>query len=582
MKKLFYIFLASTALGLTGFFVLYSDSLYDEYYSEASNTSISKNHTSKGYINSIEPSAVEGFDWSLPKTTKPELYSGLIDENSDSAANEFVIIRWDSTNPRYRKYDFSRFSKKLKKIFPARVLVRLEVNSACEAPSWALQKLRSSKDKSLIFWDDSYLELLQLYIHEFGKKFANNPQIIGVQLGIADGEYKGDCSDNDNKDGWGEFWMSPQELAEAEDDFGLTPRLFLEKTKQIIDIYTSAFKGNEGKLAFTNLDPFFSWDDISTKYDEKMSQISDYVLEKGLGDRDGNIEAWMRYISKSYGIKHLQNKNGTCSLIIDESFAKSIEGRYWGTENEFYGNDSYIIDYGGPLKNQPYRFMISSLRALQMRRNFMTINSDGMKKIGDSIYKTSDFVQYLKNTLGKTIENTSDVFLLLGERYIRSDIFLGVSEAEKACIKNNKVTVSSFGRWLSIMSDSQAAEKVMMPKEESYWGQDIYLPSGYDYEYSARSSSVFKFNISDELIRKRCKSKCSVEIKITIKDENKTNIWVETVEGRSMIFKAKGDKKIKTITFPVQSEFKPLNAPDFVIRTDGVPITAMLIRVNFL
>lgn len=558
-------------------FMLLSDEIYDGYH---------------GAIDVIEkvslqdvviPQVKNGFDWSLPESTKNEPYSGLVDENDNSDLNsQFVILRWDHTNPSLGKYDFSELSEKLKEIPHRNVLVRLDVNSACEAPKWALKKLRVTKNKSLIFWDKLYLNLLKPYIYDFGKRFSNHHQVVGVQLGIADGEYKGSCDENDNKDGWGEFWMSPQELAEAEKDFGLTPDLFLTRTKQIIDIYVEAFKGNEAKLAFTNIDPFFSWDDISEAYDKKMPEISSYVMEQGLGSRDGNVEAWLRYVGTSYGIKHNLHKDGTCSMEMEESFARFIQGRYWGTENEFYGKDDYVLDYGGPIDNQPYRFLISSLRALQMRRNFMTVSTDGLKNLDDPIYLTKDFIEYLRHTMGKQIENTSDVFVLLGERYISSSSFIGVRKSEEICIRDGKVSVRSFGRWMTEKSESIPAVKIKMPKSEKYWAQDMYLPNGVDYEYAGRFSTQFNFDINDELIKKRCNNKCNAEVKVTIKDQTKTHFSIKVPEGETQLFQSTGDDKIKTITFPVISKFDNKHGKDLIIQSGTSGVSVLFVRVNFL
>jgi len=558
-------------------FVLLFEEFYDGYHGAIN---ASEKVSTK---NIVVPLAKNGFDWSLPESTKKEPYSGLVDENDNSdLSTQFVILRWDDTNPSRGKYDFSELTEKLKEVHPRNVLVRLDVNSLCEAPKWTLKKLRATKSNSLIFWDRSYLNLLKPYIYEFGKRFANHHQIVGVQVGIADGEYKGSCDENDNKDGWGEFWMSPQELAEAEKDFGLTPDIFLTRTKQIIDIYVDAFKGNEAKLAFTNIDPFFSWDDISVVYDKKMPEISSYVMRQGLGSRDGNVEAWLRYVGTSYGIKYRLHKDGTCSMDMDESFARSIQGRYWGTENEFYGIDDYILDYGGPIDNQSYRFLVSSLRALQMRRNFMTVSSDGLKHVNHPDYKTKEFIEYLKNTMGKNIENTTDVFVLLGERYISSSSFSGVRKSDVDCIRDGKVSVRSFGRWMTEKSESVPAVKIKMPQSEKYWAQDIYLPSGYDYEYAARSATHFYFDINNELIRQRCNDKCNAEVKVTIKDNSKTNINIKVSDVETQYFQSVGDGKIKTITFPITSKFNSEQGKDLIIQSSSSAVSVLLVRVNFL
>jgi len=534
--------------------------------------------------------SVDGFDWSLPADTPIEANSGLIDEYDrglDYTKNVFIMVRWDETNPKKGQYNFSKFEKSLASVSPKKALVRLEVNSVCEAPKWALKKLRASKDKSLIFWDDAYVDLLKPYINAFAKRYANDVRIIGVQLGIADGEYDDNDCDFGNKDGWGEFWMSPQVIANAQKKFGFNPEIFEKQTKAIIDIYVTAFGENKGKLAFTNIAPSFSWDSIGEPYNKKLKTIAKHAWKAGVGNRDGNVELWMRYIDKTYGVELRSMKDGTCFLDFDENYAKQIQGRYWGTENEFYGDKDYVKKVNGPYRNQPYRFMVSSMRALQMRRNYFSIAGDSMDKIHHPVYKTKDFLHYLTKVLGKQMSNTPDVFVLLGNRYISQDH--AKNFANEPCVKNSKegVSVRSFGRWLKEESQSKPSLKVRMPADENYWGQDYYMPEGIDYEFLARDSRQFNFDINDELSAKRCKNGCEAEIKITFKDRVKTTmnvLYSNTNDNKNyQSFKTKGDNKIKTATFTVNSRFKnSINGSDFTVNSKSTKLSLIMIRVNFL
>lgn len=359
-----------------------------------------------GSINSsfLPPYVKKGFDWSLPIDTSIDKNAGLIGEYSGDSSyvhTTFIFSRWDIINPEKNRFNFTSLDAELKKAKRKKVLIRLEVNSACETPKWALKQLRSTRNKSLVFWDKNYPKLLKPLIHAFAKKYANNPQIIGVQLGIGDGEYKGSCENFSKKDGWGEFWMTPEELKEAETQFGLTPALFKKRSEEIIDLYAEAFVGNEGKLAFTNAEPYFSWGERAEPYNKVMYKLADYVLAKGIGNRDGEIENWMRYVDKAFGMGFESMGDGTCRLTMDEVFANKISGRYWGTENEFYGDLDYVLDEEGPYRNQAYRFFVSSLRSLQMRRNYSSILEEAMQKLKDPVYNIQDFLHYLSKTMGK-------------------------------------------------------------------------------------------------------------------------------------------------------------------------------------
>ena len=539
-----------------------------------------------------------GFDWTLPTNTKITNYSGLISgegTNTEVVNNRFIIVLWDETNPRQGQYDFSKLKAHLKRIAPQQVLIRLEVNSSCEAPKWALNQLRRTKHKSLIYWDKSYMDLTRSYIQNFAKQFAANPQIIGVQLGLADGEFgeaPDSCDDYDNKQGWGEFWMSPAERQEAESEFGFTPEVFEKATIANIDIYANAFGEYKNKLAFTNIGTLFTYGKGSEPYNQNLKTIAQYALKNGLGNRDGAIERWMSYTDKVYGSVFTTMSDGSCLLDMDEQYMRKLKGRYWGTENEFYGNKDYVTSSMGPYENHPYRFLISSLRTLQMRRNFMSISN--MREMNHVDYKIPEFLKYLSLTMGKQIEDTPDAFVLMGERYI--DPSRLTDQMDVACVKNNKksVAVRSFGRWLTespqnTQIENKPALKVQMPKSENYWYQSFYLPEGIDYEYFAREATQFSFNLNDELSLKRCKNGCEVEVKATFKDSVKTSLQIQVAEGVSESLQTMGDNKIKTASFKINSKFANQlqvsssdSNSDLNLISENLAIPLILLRINFL
>ncbi len=536
------------------------------------------------------PYLVDGFDWSLPPNSNVELRSGLIDEYNSGlkfASNKFKILRWDKINPQFGSYDFSEFDTFLEKNKNKKIVVRLEVNSFCEAPKWAFKKLRFSKHKSLIFWDKAYINAIKPLIEKFANRYASNFQIVGLHLGIGDGEYNNSC-DYDNKDGWGEFWMSPEELLEAQSVFGLTPEIFEKRTIEIINVYLNAFKKNSSKLAFTNIGSLYSYGTKEADpYNKSLLRISKYILENGIGNRDGEIEIWLRYLDKIYGQKLVSENDGTCKLEMDETYAEMIAGRYWGSENEFYGKKDYVIQELGPYKNQPYRFLISSLRTLQMRRNYFSVSGQDFIELDDPVYRTQEFLTYLTKVMGKQKHNTPDAFILLGERYISAD--RAKDHSNETCVKGKeKIAIRSFGRWLTESSESQPSIKIKMPKSENYWAQDFYLPDGIDYEYAARSSNKFKFDLNDELSSKRCENGCDAEIKVVFKDSTKTSLLVRIAEGITSTIQTLGDDKIKTATYKVTSKFangissKIAKGYDFTIETSGASLPVMLVRVNLL
>ena len=526
----------------------------------------------------------QGFDWRLPAYAQRSELSGLISEtrgSDDYIRADFHMVRWDKTNPQKNVYDFSELENSLRNRPQQQVQLRLETYGKCEAPSWALEQLQITSRGTIIFWQDRYLSVLEPYIREVAKLVNQYPQIIGVQIGISDGQYRIDCSKFSQKDGWGEFNLKPDELKDAQDKYGLTPDILEQSAKRIIDLYADEFGGNTHKLIFNNFDQF-SWTDIAIPYNAKMIPIAQYALGRGIGNRDGQIEHWMRYTKKIYGMELQPSTNQTCSLEMDEDFAKRYADRYWGTENEEFGDYYWVKGVYGSVGNQPHRFFASSLRALQMRRNYMSIHGQAMKKITDSTYKTQDFLRYLDKTLGKTMADTPDAFILLGERYI-ADFRVSEYPQRQQCQAQGGTAVRSFGRWISEKSDSKPAMRIDFPVNDERWGQGFYLPNKVNYEYAARAAKQFSFNLNNELVSTRCSGQCDVEVKVSYKDENVSNIWIESAGKRSGSLRTSGDGRIRTATFKLRSNFNDSTAEqDILLRSDLAALSLIMLRINFL
>ena len=527
---------------------------------------------------------INGMDWRLPSYAKRSRLGGLASETrgpDNYVAADFHIVRWDKTNPAPGVYNFNELENAIGNRPAQQIVLRLETYSKCETPDWALRQLRHTNAGTLIFWDSQYIKLLTPYVNEVAKRFGSKAQVVGIQLGIGDGEYRGDCRNFALKDGWGEFNMTPQQLNEAQTNFGLTPQILEDSTKRIVDAYASAFARNVWKLAFNNVDQF-SWEAIADPYNQRIPEIARYVLQKGLGNRDGQVEHWMRYIQQVYGMQVTPANNGTCALGMDERVADRFSKRYWGTENEFYGDLDYVRAEHGSYRNQPYRFFVSSMRALQMRRNYSLIFARGMKTLDDPVYKTQEFLSYLDKTMGKQRSDTPDAFILLGERYV-ADYRLPEYPQRAECRNKDSVAFRSFGRWISETSDSQPAMKIQMPASDKYWGQGFYLPTGIDYEYAARAANRFAFDLNDELTNARCLSGCSVQVKLTYKDDSRAKVWLSSATGNSGALATKGDGQIKTATFELDTTFnKQLQGHDLTVQTDGQPLSLMMLRINFL
>ncbi|PWQ99561.1 hypothetical protein [Leucothrix arctica] len=571
---------------------------------------------------------VAGYDWELPEQVSENTNGGLVrgtwkPTDKEYTNTAFYSLRWnDVPVDKEGNYDFAAFDWWLNNgdADGDKVLVRLEVNSVCDAPSAMRSAFNYYAGGSIAFWEYGYIDALTDFVTAFADKYADQSNIIGVHLGIADGEYshikEGGYTDvcladlYANEDGWGEFWVNENELKHAMEQ-GLTAENFTISVKKIIDAYTSAFEGHTSKLAMTNIGTFvynapdsdLVADDVIEVFNEqKINVITPHALKAGVGNRDGLIEDWMSYNSPIYGMNFRPGPNNSCYMTMDEDFAENMGSRYSGTENEEYGTADWLVERYGAFEGQPYRFLMSSLRALQMRRNYMQLHTEGLDELPDTDYNTGDFLHYLASTIGRDKTNTPDAFAVLGERYIRSSYVTGFDNEQfasadfESCVISEKegdaayLQVREFGRWLTEVGGKGVKSKqVVLEAGKEPWSIPSYLPDvagSKKYEYSARESHEFTFDINDEVVSHRCPTGtlCEIAVKVVFEDSVATTLSVQTEVGTMASINTIGDGDIKTATLTFKGHFQNgFNGADFGLATgsEAEALPVMITRVNF-
>ncbi|HHS88758.1 MAG TPA: hypothetical protein ENJ26_00140 [Rhodobacteraceae bacterium] len=527
-------------------------------------------------------SEIDGMDWSLPESVSLSPVGGIWQEDDDITLPyiraSFAELDWRDLNPADGKFDFSQIDGLLDQEARTPLIVRINWYGDCAAPKWALARTRVMSERTIVFWDDAYYQAIAPLARALGRTYADDPRFEALYLGFGDGQKSGPTCDSDD-DGWGEYWMTDAEIHEAETNFGLTAPVMEIATKRLISLFADAFGDNAGKLAFTNIALFDGNEE--SPYNAVVRELGPYLESRGVGMRNGEIETWLRYVGTQFGQKLTPAPGNTARLSTDEAFARTIGTRHWGDENEFYGPEDYVIESTGPYSNQGYRFYVSSMRSLQMRYNHIAIYLDPMLELPKLPWDPQGLLVYQAKTLGRTIKDTPDAFTMLGERYLRAD-FMNGPIAHDPTVHDGMLKIRGIERWLSEIGDSQPAFKVNMPEEEAYWAQ-YYMPWDIEYEYAARASDRFEFDLSDELMSARCPGRCTLSIKLSYLGDKPATVQVETADETSAAFDLTADGAIHTVTFPVTSKFAGslVNNADFIVRSDGNPLTLLLARVVF-
>jgi hypothetical protein len=102
------------------------------------------------------------------------------------------------------------------------------------------------------------------------------------------------------------------------------------------------------------------------------------------------------------------------------------------------------------------------------------------------------------------------------------------------------------------------AYKINMPEREDFWEQ-FYMPGDIDYEFAARASEEFHFDLSD------------------------ADIWVETAAGNSAVLALSNDHQIHTASFGLTSRFGNglEKGAGFIVHAEGGEVELLFVRLVF-
>ena len=529
------------------------------------------------------PIVTDGLDWSLPKSVGLSPDGALIGDPWDTPLPDYVRavfleLDWRDVNPEAGVFDFSRIDDFLAEQAPRQIVFRINWYGACGAPQWALDELPAMDDGTLVFWTQAYARTLAPLAQALGARYGPNPRIAGIYLGFGDGQMSGpDCTSD--ADGWGEFWMTQDEIRLAERRFGFSPAALEQGTRRLTRLFARAFGPHSGKLAFTNIARYTS--ETASPYNAVVHRLADGIRAHGIGMRNGEIETWGRYIDPVFGARLTPAPGHTARLSTDEAFARTIGARYWGDENEFYGPEKYVLEYAGPYANQGYRFYVSTMRALQMRLNHNAVSVAATLALPESPWHPQALLAYQARVLGRTMENTPDAFTVLGERLVAAD-YLRPSLATPEVVDHGAVRIRGIERWLSEIGESTPAFRIDMPEDEQNWAQYL-MPEDVDYEYAARRGARFLFDLSDDLVARRCLRACRVTLKLSYLGEAPARFFVRTATGQTQSLAITADNAIHTASFTLDTRFANSleQGADFTVESETGALTLLMARVVF-
>lgn len=423
-----------------------------------------------------EDHIIEGWDWSLPPSAKAHPYSGTtmpwpkVDgKRYDLPGNEITKVRaqWRELEPEEGTYNFDILKERIDNAvaegwdgielhiygavweiedvpnhpnanYPLNWLQESKKSNE-SAPRW-LEKYNISKIKEIPRLDISTpfqiynLNIYDLAYHSRYIKLIkalgetglfNNPAIMCVYQHTKSGSR-------------GEEGMRPDEPE------------YQQRLRERLDVWAAAFGKDAYKLMYT----------------DGVGEEVLYAYKLGMGQRNGFVEQVVNHLPNPL-MGQLVDKDHY--LVTDESIPPIAEGRAYGDENEEYGTLS--IPRFGPWETFMHRLRESTLRTLQLRRNFVWIEPTMLDP---------DLTCYESLSLGHNIKTTTDVWCYLRESY--------------PSFEGKPLQAKNFERWLYQRDKpgyvAKASAKVLVPEEMQDYAE------GYHFDYTARKTERNSGNIA--------------------------------------------------------------------------------------
>jgi len=459
---------------------------------------------------------VEGWDWSLPPTAKPHPYSGtsmpwpeVNGQRYDLPGNEIVKVKaqWRELEPEEGVYRFDILKERIEEAVAEgwdgielhiygsvwEITDFPDLPVANYSPDW-LEKSKISNE-SAPRWLEKYdipkieekprfnittpFQIINLNIyhpdyHSRYLKFVkaleesglpNHPAIMCAYQHIKSGSR-------------GEEGQRPEEPEY---------RILL---RERIEAWAEAFGDNVYKLMYT-----------SSEGDEVL-----YAYELGMGQRNGFVEQVVNHIPNPRMGQLVDEEH---YLVTDESLPPIAEGRAFGDENEEYTTN--VIPRFGPWETFMHRFRESTLRTLQLRRNFVWIEPTMLDP---------DLTCYLSLSLGHNVESTTDAWCYLRESYPNEN--------------GKPLQTKNFERWLYQRDkpgyETKATAKVFVPEEMKNYAE------GYFFDYTARQTDIatgnkaIGFALDDRFLKG---GPHTVAIKVTYIDQGSARWALVYNDGKS-------------------------------------------------
>lgn len=483
---------------------------------------------------------ISGWDWSLPPgvTASPNAFVNIPNNPNPgiSCRNlDQLRLTWNELEPEEGKFNFelakSKIAESLNKGYSG-VVIRIwgalwEALSFPDnsipltrwpggikaAPRWLK---RGNLDVPLIKMKagggDSFqlvnCDIMDMVYHEKYKKFIRALGESGIpamkEVAIANLTYRSHS-------------MGEEFTAYAPGESTASPEEINLRTRERLYAWAEAFGPNRHKLMWVH-DENEDW--------PQGANYNDTAQSLGIGERNGFIEMY-------YAWCHRPGMGQTIGedrhLYVDENNAYIKNGVSFGDENEEYEFNSRNEKKFGKFETFGYRYMMSTLMMLKMRRNYAMLWTKTLNP---------ELLYWMGLELGRKVADAPDVWCWLNEAYLSDS--KSVSGGKPGPVKN-------IERWLT-QRDATGYETepyLQIPLTKVNWYADPEKP----YDYVTRRGKKIGFAIDDRWLSAAPQK---TVVKITFYDGVQGTLALVYNDGggeKMVSCKSQGTSAFKTATF---------------------------------
>jgi len=516
-------------------------------------------------------SIAEGCDYTLPAWVRAEDYSGYVNHPERATPDGGVALKtlsltWADLEPERGQYDWSRVDDALTRAAEGGYAVSLHVRSivcgggdpdrgivvTSAVPDWAFEEFGlDDSDLLNLGWDFDIMVIpgwrsdiraeFEALVRAFGEQgYPQRPE-LGAAYVHAISPSRGE-----------EFWLQPHHVAEMEQRLDFGPDILRDWLVGRQDAYADAFGSAAYKLAWVG--KVGAWAYVNETYEQVAWDLVQHAWDRGMGNRSSAIEFYHLWLNEPALGQSIDDQG---YLHTDETIPPIAEGRYFGDENEEYG-DAWTFRFGDR-SGEPHRYRMALLRAMQMQLRFLWTGRDA-ETIDPALSR------YAQASLGKSVTNSPDAWCYL-------------KESPAVTFFTPAGVVRNFERWL-VQRDVPGGVTVPTERVDLEFNsgavRDIDTADQYDFVARrtdlASGNTFIAFDLDD-----RFPAAGLVAIKVEYRDAGH-GVWrIQYVNASGRIVTTEAvtnadDGTVKTATFLIaDADFSGglADAMDFRIRCEG-------------